>query len=203
MHNRRAVMRVQVIEGMVVGRHRTRERCGDLAEHGVERGTGGTRRREPGQVVAAMVGGLFVVAGALGVGPGLLDNVVHIGFGVAGLTMSRGARGARAFLIAGGVAYFLLWQFGGVIDPALVPFRTGDVAVHLSFVASMIGIAVLSGGRAAAPLTVAQETGFREVTARFVRRRQAPSRPPGRGDRHTAPGMAAACRRVAVLVGRG
>jgi uncharacterized protein DUF4383 len=138
-------------------------------------------QREPGQVVAVVVGGLFVVAGLLGVGPGLLDNLVHLAFGAAGLGASRTARGARAFLIAGGVAYFLLWQFGGVIDPALVPFRTDSVAVHLPFVASMIGLAVLSGGRAAPSLAVAPPVAVTpEPVACAVRRRPIPSRPRGR-----------------------
>lgn len=143
-------------------------------------------QREPGQVVAVVVGGLFVVAGLLGVGPGWLDNLVHLAFGVAGLAAARTPRGARAFLIAGGVAYFLLWQFGGVIDPGLVPFRTDAVAVHLPVVASMIGLAVLSGGRdapslATAPSMPAVPQPVRvEAVSCAVRRRPIPSRPRGR-----------------------
>jgi hypothetical protein len=158
---------------------RTRRQEGEeLAEYGAG-------RREPGQVVAVVVGSLFVIAGVLGVGPGLLDNLVHLAFGAAGIAACRTPRSARAFLIAGGVAYFLLWQFGGVIDPALVPFRTGEVGVHLSFVASMIGLAVLSGGREAPPLTTAPEVaGYRTVSnsagAGPARRRPVPSRPRGR-----------------------
>lgn len=141
----------------------------------------GAGRREPGQVVAVVVGALFVVAGVLGVGPGLLDNLVHLAFGAAGLAACRTPGRARAFLIAGGVAYFLLWQFGGVIEPALVPFRTDEVGVHLPFVASMIGLAVLSGGREAPPLTAAPETaGFRTASTGPARRRPVPSRPRGR-----------------------
>lgn len=143
-------------------------------------------RREPGQVVAVVVGGLFVVAGLLGVGPGLLDNLVHLAFGMAGLAAARAPRSARAFLIAGGVAYFLLWQFGGVIDPALVPFRTDAAAVHLPVVASMIGLAVLSGGRDEPSLAVAPAMAESPEPVRVgsascaVRRRPIPSRPRGR-----------------------
>ena len=160
------------------------------------------RRREPAQAVAVVVAALFVAAAVLDVGPGLLDNVVQLGFGIAGLAMSRAPRGARAFLIAGGVVYFLLWQFGTVIDPSLVPFHTGNVVVHLSLVASMIGLAVLSGGRVPAPLTAAPQAVFHDVPARFGRRRQAPSRPPGRDDHNCTPRMPAGYRRLRVLATR-
>ncbi|MFI7673979.1 DUF4383 domain-containing protein [Actinophytocola sp. NPDC049390] len=168
-----------------------------MTEYGVAQDQ--RRRREPAQAVAVVVAALFVAAAALDMGPGLLDNAVQLGFGGVGLAMSRAPRGARAFLIAGGVAYFLLWQFGAVIDPSLVPFHTGDVAVHLSFVGSMIGLAVLSGGRLAAPLTVAPAVAFHDVPARFRRRRQAPSRPPGRDDGNRTPRITTGHRRARLL----
>ena len=167
----------------------------------------GARRREPAQAVAVVVAALFVAAGVLDMAPGLLDNAVQLGFGIVGLAMSRAPRGARAFLIAGGVAYFLLWQFGTVIDPSLVPFHTGNLVVHLSLVASMIGLAVLSGGRTAPPVVqvhdeMVQEAAFHDVPARFGRRRQAPNRPPGRDDHNCTPRMAAGYRRLRVLASR-
>ena len=181
MNNRRVATRVHGVGGKVVEGPRDEGGYGDLTEYGVG-------RREPAQVVAVVVAALFVVAAVLDFGPGLLDNAVLLAFGVVGLTMSGGPRGARTFLIAGGVAYFLLWQFGTVIDPTLVPFHTANVVVHLSLVASMIGLAVLSGGRAAEPVVAAAaEPAFHDVPARAVRRRQAPNRPPGRADRHAAP----------------
>jgi len=163
----------------------------------------GARRREPAQAVAVVVAALFVAAGVLDMAPGLLDNVVQLGFGIVGLAMSRAPRGARAFLIAGGVAYFLLWQFGTVIDPSLVPFHTGNLVVHLSLVASMIGLAVLSGGRTSAPVVVVEEAAFHDVPARFGRRRQAPNRPPGRDAHNCTPRMAATgYRRLRFLASR-
>ncbi len=163
-------------------------------------------RREPGQVVTLVVAALFLLAGILDVGPGLLDNLVHLGFGVAGLACSRTARGAHAFLIGGGVAYFLFWQFGAVINPALVPFHNADVAVHLALVASMIGLAVLSGshrvGEAVGELPVAEYLPA-APTAYFRRQRPAPNRPPGRHDRlRTPPRTAAAGRPPAGLACR-
>jgi hypothetical protein len=195
MNNRRVATRVHGVGGMVVEGPPDDGGCGDLTEYGVD-------RREPAQVVAVVVAALFVIAAVLDFGPGLLDNAVQLGFGAAGLAMSRGPRGARAFLIAGSVVYFLLWQFGTVIDPSLVPFHTGNVAVHLSLVASMIGLAVLSGGRAAPPVVVVPETAFHDVPARLVRRRRASNRPPGRADRHSAPRMATAYRRLRFLASR-
>jgi hypothetical protein len=197
MNNRRVTTRVCAVEdtvgGVAVGRHR-RGKVRGLTEHVVGQGAVVGGRREPGQVVAVVVAALFVVAAVLDTGPGLLDNLVQLNFGAVGFVMSRRARGARAFLIAGGVAYFLLWQFGTVIDPSLVPFHTGNVVVHLSLVASMIGLAVLSGGRTAEPLVTVPETGHRDATAGYVRRRQAPNRPRGRDDRNSAPRTTSALR---------
>ncbi|HEX6355812.1 DUF4383 domain-containing protein [Actinophytocola sp.] len=140
-------------------------------------------RREPGQVVTLVVAGLFVLGAVLDVGPGTLDNVVHLGFGLVGFTLSRGPRAARAFLIGGGVVYFLLWQFGTVIDPALVPFHSANVGIHLSLVASMIGLAVLSGER-----EPAEEPRYEYVrdTPELARPRPRRTRPPGRDDRRMA-----------------
>ena len=178
----------------MVGSHLTRK-VRYLREYGT--------RREPGQIVAMVVAALFVVAAVLDLGPGLLDNVVQLAFGAVGMAMSRDPRGARAFLIAGGVAYFLLWQFGTVIDPSLVPIPTTNVVVHLSLVASMIGLAVLSGSRAAPPLADAPAmAAYQAAPAGFTPRRQAPNRPRGRDDRTTSPRMTAAYRRLRVLACR-
>ena len=175
-----------------------------MTRYEVERGlNGGERlRREPGQVVAVVVAALFVLAAVLDVGPGLMDNLVHLGFGIVGIAMSRDPRGARAFLIGGGVAYFLLWQFGSVIDPTLVPFHTTSVGVHLSLVASMIGLAVLSGGRVLEDNPVEDAVVYRDMPAEFTRPRPSRNRPPGRGDRHTAPPVPAANRHWSVIACR-
>jgi hypothetical protein len=149
-------------------------------------------RREPGQVVTLVVAGLFVLAAALDVGPGMVDNLMHLTFGLTGFAFSRGPRAARAFLIGGGVTYFLLWQFGAVVDPGLIPFHTANVGVHLSLVASMIVLAVLSGGGAEAP-AVAREAEYVRDVYDFARPRPSRNRPPSRGDRRT-PRMAAAGR---------
>ena len=142
-------------------------------------------RQEPGQVATFVVAGLFVLAAVLDAGAGVLDNVVHLAFGLAGFALSRDGRGAQVFLIGGGVAYFLLWQFGAVVDPTLVPFHTANVGVHLSIVASMIGIAVLSGGAPdQVPVRTTPDTAhFRDDVD--YGRRPVRSRPPTRDDQRT------------------
>lgn len=151
-------------------------------------------RHEPGQVATFVVAGLFVLAAVLDVGVGVLDNVVHLGFGVAGFALSRDRRGAQAYLIGGGVVYFLLWQFGSVVDGTLVPFHTANVGVHLALVATMIGIAVLSGGgQVEASAAETPEVVFLREDSDYARLRPVRSRPPGREDQR-CPRVSAAGR---------
>jgi hypothetical protein len=150
-----------------------------------------------------LVAGLFVLAGVFDVGPGVLDNLVQLGFGVAGLAASHRPRGAHAYLIGGGVAYVLLWQFGTVVDPGIVPLHTDNVVVHVSLVVSMIGLAMLSSGRT--PVQAAQlvQVEPHVAPARYVRSRVVPSRPPGRGDRRTPARAVEVGQPRAVLACRG
>jgi hypothetical protein len=160
-------------------------------------------RREPGQLAAMLVAALFMLAGVIDVGPGLLDNVVHLGFGIVGLGLSNGPRGAHAYLIGGSVAYVLLWQFGTAADPSIVPFHTDNVAVHVSLVVSMIGLAMLSSGRAPTlGLAPVEAEYIHVVPTRFVRVRPVPSRPPGRADRRTPAREAEVRRPLAILACR-
>jgi uncharacterized protein DUF4383 len=155
-------------------------------------------RREPGQVAAMLVAALFVLAGVLDAGPGLLDNLVHLGFGVAGLALAASPRGAHGYLIGGGVVYVLLWQFGAAADPGIVPFHTDNVAVHVALVLSMIGMAMLTGGRRQTPQLM-HDVEYHVVPTRYVRRRVVPSRPPGRGDRRTPKQTVDAPKPLAIL----
>lgn len=144
-----------------------------------------------------LVATLFVVAGVLDVAPGLLDNLVHLGFGAVGFGLSGSPRRAHAYLIGGAVAYVLLWQFGSVADPSIVPFHSDNVAVHAAIVLSMIGMAMLSGSRR--PVEHAPLAEYYLPPARYVRLRKVPSRPPGRADRRTPPQVADVPRPLAVL----
>ncbi|TDV43565.1 DUF4383 domain-containing protein [Actinophytocola oryzae] len=141
-------------------------------------------RREPGQVVTLVVAGLFALAAILDVGPGVLDNLVHLGFALVGFGLSRDPNSARGFLIGGGVAYFLFWQFGSVLDPSLVPLHSTNAGLHVALVASMIGLAVL----ARAPRPVEYVLDEPEVEYDIARPRQTRSRPPGRDDRRSSRG---------------
>src|SRR4051812_39444975 len=101
-----------------------------------------SRTRTPVQVTAGVVSVVFLLVGVLGFVPGIttdydqlsfaghdsmamllgvfmvsvLHNIVHLLFGIVGLAAARTARGAKLFLIAGGVVYLVLWLYGLVID---------------------------------------------------------------------------------------
>jgi hypothetical protein len=135
--------------------------------------TGAARR--PVQLAALAVGAVFLLVGILGFIPGvtadydrlsfaghgsgalllglfavsILHNLVHAGFGVAGLVLARTAVGARNFLIYGGVVYAVLWIYGLVIDQGsaanFVPINTADNWLHLVLAVAMIGLGVLLG----------------------------------------------------------
>lgn len=113
-------------------------------------------------------GGAFGLVGALGFVPGIttdydrlsfagphsgalllgvfaasvLHNLVHLLFGVAGLTMATTPRRARTFLIYGGTVYAALWIYGlyAVLAAAanVVPVNTADNWLHLGLAVVMI-----------------------------------------------------------------
>ncbi|RSM86403.1 DUF4383 domain-containing protein [Kibdelosporangium aridum] len=75
----------------------------------------------------------------------ILHNVVHLAFGVAGAALARTVRGARGFLLGGGIVYLLLWIYGLMIDKAgsanFLPLNTADDWLHFGL---GIGMIVLS-----------------------------------------------------------
>jgi hypothetical protein len=134
-----------------------------------------TTTRHPVQYAAMTVGAVFLLVGIFGFIPGIttnydqlggaghtsmamllglfqvsiLHNIVHLLFGVAGLTLARTGRGAKSFLVWGGVIYAVLWIYGLIIDPTssanFVPLNTADNWLHLLLAVGMIALGVLLG----------------------------------------------------------
>lgn len=133
--------------------------------------------RAPVQTVALLVGAVFLLVGILGFVPGItsnygalmfgghhseamllglfqvsiLHNIVHLLFGVAGLTLSRTFAGAKNFLVAGGVIYLVLWLYGLFIGQEtaanFVPLNTADNWLHFVLGVAMLALGLLLGKR--------------------------------------------------------
>ncbi|MEU2006894.1 DUF4383 domain-containing protein [Rhodococcus sp. NPDC019627] len=130
------------------------------------------------RIAAFAVGALFLVVGILGFIPAattgydtldwaghhseaeilgvfqvsILHNAVHLLFGVAGVVMARTAAAARLFLLGGGLIYLLLWLYGLIIDQDsaanVIPVNTADNWLHLGLGIAMLGLGLLTSGRA-------------------------------------------------------
>lgn len=127
------------------------------------------------QTAALLVGVVFVLVAILGFIPGvttdydslgaagheskakllglfqvsILHNIVHLLFGV-GIFMSRTRAGAKAFLVGGGVVYFVLVLVGLFIankEEAInfVPINTADNYLHLGLGIGMVALGLLLG----------------------------------------------------------
>ena len=135
----------------------------------------GRTSRAPVQLIAAVVGVVFLVVGVAGFIPGIttnydmldpaghqsmakllgvfqvsiLHNIVHLAFGAAGLVLARTARQAKGYLIGGGVIYLVLWVYGLVIDQNsaanFVPLNTADNWLHLVLGIGMIALGIIFG----------------------------------------------------------
>jgi hypothetical protein len=135
-------------------------------------GSGAGAAKHPVRTAAQVVGAVFVLVGVLGFIPGItsnydtmmfaghnseakllglfqvsvLHNLVHLGFGVAGLALARSVSGARTYLIAGGAIYLVLWLYGLVIDHKsganFIPLNGADNWLHLFLGLGMIALGV-------------------------------------------------------------
>jgi hypothetical protein len=122
------------------------------------------------QSLAGLVGAVFLLVGVLGFIPGItthygdlkfaghdsnakligifqisvLQNIVHLLFGIAGLAMAQTVESARTFLIGGGVVYLVLWLIGIAGGGDWIPVDTADNWLHLGLGVAMIGLGFVS-----------------------------------------------------------
>ncbi len=131
----------------------------------------------PTRLAAAVFGVVFLAIGILGFVPGvtsnlqditfmghesgaellglfqvsILHNLVHALFGVVGLMAARTSRTSMAFLLAGGVVYFVLTAYGLVVDHGstanFVPLNNADNILHLALGVAMVGLGLALRGR--------------------------------------------------------
>jgi hypothetical protein len=131
--------------------------------------------RTPLQTVAMLTGIGFLLVGILGFIPGIttnapgdfagsdsdaelfgifqvsiLQNIVHLLFGLAGIALARTWDGARTFLIGGGVIYLLLWILGLIGGANWIPTNTADNWLHFVLGVGMVGAGFLLSREGAA-----------------------------------------------------
>ncbi len=84
-------------------------------------------------------------------GENILENIVHLLYGVAGLMLSRTWDGSRNYFIGGGLIYLVLWLYGLVIDKDssanFVGINSAADWLHFVLGVAMVGIGLLLGRR--------------------------------------------------------
>ena len=125
------------------------------------------------QLLTAGIGATFLLVGVLGFVPGIttnfsdlafaghhseaellglfqvsvLHNLVHLGYGLAGLAMARKASSARAYLLLGGGLYLAIWLFGLFVpkesDVNFVPLNAADDWLHLALGLGMLALGLM------------------------------------------------------------
>jgi uncharacterized protein DUF4383 len=136
-------------------------------------------RCDPGRLAVGVVAAIFFLAGVLGLTSGSGDGMgtdaalpasdaVHLVLGMTGLAVARARHGARTYLIAGGVVYFL-WHYGGPVlrGAAATPFPPANVNewLNLWLAVSMIALACLAGDRTVRAST--RDSAADEVVSRL------------------------------------
>ncbi|WP_291413727.1 DUF4383 domain-containing protein [Actinophytocola sp.] len=167
--------------------------------------TGSGARWDPGRLAVGVVAAVFFLAGVLGVASGTgfgvplaaANDAVHLVLGVSGLAVARSRHGARTFLIAGGVVYFL-WLYGGavVLTDGAAPTSPSTVNdwLNMWLAVSMIALACLVGDRqrsdrAEAARAAELSASWRQVRVSAAGPSARPRRPrPAAGSRPPAPG---------------
>jgi len=133
------------------------------------------RDRSTVQSAALLVGIVFLAVGILGFVPGItthygdlsfaghnsgakllgifqtsiLQNIIHLLFGLAGIAMARSWEGARTFLIGGGVIYLVLFVYGlfahGNTSANFVPVNSADNVLHVALGVGMLALGFALG----------------------------------------------------------
>ncbi|WP_431233479.1 DUF4383 domain-containing protein [Mycolicibacterium psychrotolerans] len=76
----------------------------------------------------------------------VVHNLLHLGFGVAGLALASTFARARAYLIGGGVIFLGLWVYGLLIDLSgprnILPLNDADNWLHFAIgvVMTLLGV---------------------------------------------------------------
>ncbi|HEY8628694.1 MAG TPA: DUF4383 domain-containing protein [Gaiellaceae bacterium] len=91
----------------------------------------------------------------------ILQNIIHLLFGLAGIAMARSWEGARTYLIGGGVIYLVLFVYGlfahGNTSANFVPVNSADNVLHVALGVGMgalgfvLGRQPIATDRSAAP----------------------------------------------------
>ena len=151
-------------------------------------------RTTPVQRAATLVGAVFLVVGILGFIPGIttnyddlhfwennsdaelfglfqvsvLHNIVHLLFGIVGLALARSWKGARTFLIGGGVIYLALALYGALIrqsvDANFLPTNNADDYLHLVLALAMLALGFVRSRRRHEALAEDRDQGLRPTT---------------------------------------
>ena len=83
------------------------------------------------------------------VGVNVLENIVHLLYGVAGLAVARSWGGSRAYFLGGGFVLLVLWIYGLVIDKDsaanFVGLNAASDWVHFALGATMVALGLLLG----------------------------------------------------------
>ena len=125
------------------------------------------------QLLAAVVGVVFLLVGILGFIPGVtsnydelnligpdsqalllglfevsvVHNIVHLAFGVVGLLAAARASAAVTFLVGGGILYAGVFVYGVLIDQGsdldILPVNDADNILHLALAIGMIALGLI------------------------------------------------------------
>ena len=133
-----------------------------------------TRDRSTLQAASMLFGIIFLIVGVAGFIPGIttdydeltafdhtgakvlgligvnvLENIIHLLYGVVGLMAARSWDGSRKYFIWGGAIYLVLWIYGLLIDKDssanFVGLNAASDWLHLVLGVAMIGTGLLLG----------------------------------------------------------